>query len=106
MLKRLITVILIILFCFSTGCTYWYQQGRTFNECEEDLQQCLSELNKYADMSDIGNYEVNFIKNCMTRKGYTLFLEDSLPVTVKRRDPAMNTFWLLAGVSGTLEEYP
>ncbi len=106
MLKLLTIVMLIILFCFSTGCTYWYQQGKTFKECEEDLYQCLGELNKYADMSDIGNYEVNFIKNCMTQKGYTLFLEDSLPATAKRQDPTMNTFWLLAGVSGTLDEYP
>ena len=89
------------------GCTtYWYQQDKTFKECDEDLKQCLSELKEYADMSDIGNYEINFIKNCMTQKGYTLFLEDSLPATLKRRDPTMNTFWLLAGVSGTLEEYP
>ena len=105
-MKRICLLILIILFCFSTGCTYWYQQDRTFKECDEDLQQCLRELKEYADMSDIGNYEVNFIKNCMTQKGYTLFLEDSLPATVKRRDPTRDTFWLLAGVSGTLDEYP
>jgi hypothetical protein len=55
-------------------------------------------------MDSIGTYEVDFVKNCMKQRGYKLILENDLPMVVRRRDPAMNTFWLLAGVSGTIEK--
>ena len=95
---------ILAMLCFTSACTYWYQQGKSFEGCAQDLQQCYDELTKYADMGSIDSYEVDFIKHCMEQKGYTLLLENDLPLLVKRRDPAMSTFWLLAGVSGTVEE--
>ncbi|MHC4497875.1 MAG: hypothetical protein ACYS9T_06150 [Planctomycetota bacterium] len=92
------------LFCFSPGCSYWYQDSRSFADCEQDLQQCYQEVKKYADMSSVGTYEVDFVKDCMKEKGYTLHFEHDLPRVAKRRDPGINDFWLLAGVSGTIEE--
>ncbi|MHC4573398.1 MAG: hypothetical protein ACYS76_04590 [Planctomycetota bacterium] len=104
MTRTLIISILSVLSCFAPGCTYWHQQGKSFADCERDLQHCYNELKKYADMDSIGTYEVDFVKNCMKQRGYKLILENDLPMVVRRRDPAMNTFWLLAGVSGTIEK--
>ena len=84
-------------------CRYWYQQGTSFNECKQDRTNCLCELKKYADMDSIGCYETGYMKRCMKSKGYRLVSEGKLPDDVKREDPHMTTFWLLAGVSGTLE---
>jgi len=89
---------------FSSGCAYWYQQSKTFDECDQDLEDCYYTLQKYADMTSITNYEDDFMKDCMKEKGYRLVGEDKLPRRVKRRDPDMNSFWLLAGVAGTLDE--
>jgi hypothetical protein len=75
-----------------------------FENCEQDLRQCYNQLIKYADMNSIGTYEVDFVKDCMKEKGYRLYSENDLPKFAKRRDPRMDTFWLLAGVSGTVDE--
>jgi hypothetical protein len=75
-----------------------------YNECDQDLQLCYDDLQKYADMRSIDAYEVDFIKDCMKEKGYRLVTEDKLPRDVKRQDAHMKTFWLLAGKSGTLED--
>jgi hypothetical protein len=95
---------LFVLFCLTCGCRYWYQPDGSFENCQQDLQQCHDELKKYADMNNIGCYEVDFVKDCMREKGYTLSSESDLPKYTKRQDPRMDTFWLLAGVSGAIEE--
>ena len=102
-MKKYFVIVLFFILLESSGCTYWYQNGTTFDECDQDLQDCYCSLTRYSDMHEIGNYEVDFIKDCMECKGYTLTLEDDLPTFVKRRDPDMNTFWLLAGTSGTVD---
>lgn len=104
MKRILIILVLTVLLCFSYGCTYWYQEGTSFEDCESDLMQCYRELIKYSDMDIIGPYEIDFMKNCMKQKGYRLVGEDKLPYKVKRQDPHSDTFWVIAGVSGTLEE--
>lgn len=104
MKQILIILILAVMLSFTSSCTYWYKQGKTFQDCEQDLHQCYCELKKYSDMDSINSYEDNFMKDCMRAKGYTLFSEDDLPKYVKRQDPEMNTFWLLAGISGTVEK--
>ena len=97
-------LILPILLLFSSGCRYWYQEDKSFADCESDLRQCYGELKTYADMDMIGSYEMDFMKDCMKQKGYKLVSESKLPYKVKRRDPDSDTFWVLAGVSGTLDE--
>ncbi|MHC4153462.1 MAG: hypothetical protein ACYST6_00830 [Planctomycetota bacterium] len=104
MLRFVLLTVCIVLFCFSAGCSYWYQQGQSFSDCDQDLQQCYEELQKYADMSNIGAYEIDFVQDCMKEKGYALHYEHSLPRMAKRRDPATDKFWLLAGVAGSIEE--
>ena len=102
-MKRVFVAVSFLILLQSAGCSYWYQGGVTFDECEQDLEQCYYSLTNYSDMHEIRNYEVDFIKDCMECKGYTLTLEDDLPTMVKRRDPYMDTFWLLAGTSGTID---
>lgn len=104
MKQKILFLILVGMLAFSSGCTYWHQQSKTFDECDQDLSNCYRQLQKYADMSSITHYEDNFMKDCMTEKGYELVGENKLPRMVKRRDPATRTFWLLAGVAGTIEE--
>ncbi len=103
MKSHLFIISLLVLLCFSTGCAYWYQPGKSFNDCDQDLERCYRELTKYADMDAIDSYEIEFIKDCMKQKGYVLFTEEDLPSAAKRRDPEMKTFWLLSGVAGPLE---
>ena len=104
MLKLSVITLLLILSCFTSGCAYWYRADKSFEDCEHDLQQCHDELTMYADMQHIGHYEIDFIKDCMKQNGYQLLTQDKLPHRVKRRDPQMDTFWLLAGKAGYLEE--
>ncbi len=103
MAKILAVSILSVLLCIVSGCTYWHKEGTSFNQCDQDLQQCYAELQKYADMNIITAYEVDFVKDCMRQKGYELRFEKALPQRVKRRDPTVDSFWVLAGVSGTVE---
>jgi hypothetical protein len=104
MTKTLALSILPIMFCFVFGCTYWYQPAKTYEQCDQDLRECYTTLQKYADMNSIAGYEVEFIKDCMKQKGYVLYFESELPSSVRRRDPRVDSFWLLAGVSGTVEK--
>ena len=103
MAKVLTISILSVVLCLIFGCAYWYQPERSFSQCDQDLQQCYEELQMYADMNSINCYEVDFVKDCMRQKGYELLTEKNLPKYVKRRDPLMDSFWVLAGVSGTVE---
>ncbi|MHC5061294.1 MAG: hypothetical protein ACYTFK_09455 [Planctomycetota bacterium] len=104
MLKLCAVTVLIVLSYFISGCAYWYQADKSFEGCEHDLQQCYDELKMYADMRHVGYYEIDFIKDCMKQNGYKLLLENKLPRRVKRRGPEMDTFWLLAGTAGHLED--
>ena len=104
-MKRYLTFIILtaLLYCL-TGCAqYWYQEGKTYNECAADLKECQEEMLKYADVNAIkvGGYESKFIKECMTEKGYKSVTEDKLPLRVKRKDPPK---WYMSGIAGTLDE--
>jgi hypothetical protein len=103
MAKFLAVSILSVLLCLTFGCAYWYQPAKSYDQCAQDLQQCYEELQKYADMNSITCYEVDFVKDCMRQKGYELLTEKHLPKCVRRRDPTVDSFWVLAGVSGTVE---
>jgi len=97
--KRLMWLFVISL-CFSVGCTYWYQPCRSFEACDQDLEKCYADLKCFADMNEITNYEVEFMKDCMEYKGYKLVGEHTLPYGVRRKDPELVSFWLKAGVAG------
>ncbi len=103
MKKFLVIIPLLVLIAFSTGCTsYWYQEGKTYEECKRDLQQCVSEMNKYSDKgTNLGVYDLRFEKDCMKQRGYRLVKERKLPLRVRRQGPG--SFRGTYGVAGLLE---
>ncbi len=95
--------------CLAVGCQqeYWYQQDRTFDECKADWADCRAELARRTDLHHIGEYERQFLKNCMQQRGYWLVPGDDLPLDVKREEPDLAGAmpWDRAdGVAGSLGE--
>ena len=87
------------------GCTtYWYQAGKTIDECQQDRLECFEELKKYSsDWRKMGDYEFKFMEDCMHQKGYTLLKENELPMRVKRQHPDTTMHHRLRGTAGTIE---
>ena len=103
MRKSLLVVPLLVLIVFLTGCTkFWYQEGKTYEQCRRDLQQCAADMNKYSNKDlNLGVYDISFERNCMEQGGYRLVKERSLPMRVRRQGP--RAFPGTYGVAGTLE---
>lgn len=91
---------------FLTGCEsqYWYQQGKTFEQCDNDRQQCLTELMRRSDILTITDYEVKFMEDCMTKKGYRLTKQKELPLNVKRQEAETSLHWRMKGIAGTISK--
>ena len=104
-MKKILSITLLTLMCCFTGCTsYWYQEGKTFEECRRDLRECRSEMQKYSDKSiNLGVYDLKFEKDCMNQRGYRLVKERDLPLRVRRQGPASSDEGY-RGVAGILEE--
>ena len=103
-MRVLVIGALLLSFCLLAGCAkYWYQEGRTFRETQQDLAACQAEAARYADVErtyGLGSYEKSFVTDCMNRKGYTLVPEKELPVRVKRQSSPV---FGLSGVAGTID---
>ena len=109
-MKNLTILFLLGLICLSGGCAkYYYQEGKTFNECARDRLDCYTELQKrLADQSQSpGGYEHKFMEDCMKQKGYRLVTENNLPLDVKRQDPDKSLqgqlYGYRRGIAGTLD---
>jgi hypothetical protein len=93
----------LMLCCFS-GCTqYWYQEGKTFAECQQDRDACFKELQKRSDMTGTMTYEFKFMEQCMTEKGYKLVGEDKLPLGARRQEPDVTLQWGMKGIAGEVK---
>ena len=106
-MKRHVTATLMLIpMLLLAGCTtYWYQAGKTIDECNQDRLACLKELKKYSsNWRDMGDYEFKFMEDCIRQKGYTLLKEGELPLRVKREDPDSSLHWKLHGAAGTIKE--
>ncbi|MHC4153463.1 MAG: hypothetical protein ACYST6_00835 [Planctomycetota bacterium] len=104
-MKRVLAVAaLLIIMSLLTGCaSYWYQEGKSFEECKQDRLVCFEELKKYSsNWRDMGEYEFEFMETCMTQKGYGQVKENKLPLKVKREDPDQLLHWRLRGIAGTV----
>jgi hypothetical protein len=110
-MKGFAVLCLLSLICLFTGCVqYYYQEGKSFDECARARKDCFTELQKrLADdsRSSIG-YENKFMKDCMKRKGYKLVTEDKLPLDAKRQDPDSSLkgfiYGYRRGIAGSLDE--
>lgn len=95
-----------ILFCVPSGCAkYWYQEGKTFDECKQARAECFKELEKRTDFSSLtDDYEIKFMNECMQAKGYREVSAGELPLEVKRQEPDVSLSWRSRGIAGTIEE--
>jgi hypothetical protein len=92
--------------CLLSGCAeYWYQEGKTFNECKAARAECFQELKKRTDFADpTAEYEVKFMNECMREKGYREVKADELPLSAKREEPDTALHWRARGLAGQLDE--
>ena len=104
--RLIMRILLLVILCVVAGCsTYWYQEGKSFDQCKKDRAECRAELLKRSDLKNLTvQYEVKFIKNCMAERGYRLVTQDKLPLDVKREEPDVSLHWRTNGVAGTLKE--
>ena len=104
-------VLLVVLVCSFSGCAkYYYQEGKSFTQCQKDRADCMAELNKRLAVQSRrpGGYEYKFIEDCMKRRGYELVTEGKLPLGAKRQDPAHTLRGILygqrRGLAGAVDE--
>jgi hypothetical protein len=107
-MKRFAGLWLLCVICLFAGCSsYYYQEGKSFDECEGDRADCLNELKKRADWDIPGSFEREFMEECMKEKGYRLVKESELPGDVKRQDPPDSVvgrvYEARYGIAGTLD---
>jgi len=109
-MKNFTVLLLLCMACIIAGCEkYYYQEGRTFEECAKDRVDCFYELKKRMSASETpGSYEYKYIEECMKSKGYRLVTENKLPLDVRRQDPdtslAGQLYGYRRGIAGTLDE--
>lgn len=107
-MKNFAVPLMICLMLLLGGCgRYYYQEGKTYYECERDWARCVEDLHQQKKILDWGAYEYTFVEDCMKNKGYDLVGEGKLPLDAKRRDPDRSTMGLLRGrrqgVAGTVQ---
>lgn len=105
MLKMFVSIFALSLLLFSAGCAkYWYQEGKSFNECKRAHADCFAELSKRTDFSSPTlDYEIKYMKECMQDKGYREVSAGELPLNVRREEPETSLYWRTRGVAGTVE---
>ena len=109
-MKSSLVLLMVVFICLFAGCAkYYYQEGRTFDECASARKDCDAELQKrLADQTQRpGGYEHKFMEDCMAQKGYKLVTEDKLPLDAKRQDPDSSLKGFLygyqRGIAGALD---
>ena len=79
-MKSLIVLLSLSLVLLLSGCgRYYYQESKTYGECERDWASCVADLEKQKQVLDWGAYEYKFVEDCMKRRGYKLVGEGNLP---------------------------
>ena len=95
----------------AAGCQrqYWYQEGKTFDECRADHEECQAELLQRTDRRYASSYRHRFLDNCMQERGYEVVAEKDLPLDVAREDSKVPSDWPgdhAYGVAGALRPRP
>lgn len=106
MYKSVLWVCVSALFFFQAGCAkYWYQEGKSFDECKRAQEECFHELTKRTDFtSPTVDYEIKYMNECMQAKGYREVSVKELPLDVRREEPESSLHWRARGVAGTVSE--
>jgi len=112
-MTRFATVLSLVFVCFSSGCAkYYYQEGKTLEECKQAGKECYAEFEKFQDPDHDapGTYNIsydhegNFMDACMQDRGYRVVSENKLPLRAKRKDPDRWASRRQRGFAGTLDE--
>ena len=97
-------VVVLGMLCLASGCgEYWYQEGKTFDQCKQDFSACCAEKAEYNPDNRSLPYENKFISRCMKEKGYKRVTETKLPLRVKRQASTATPFEVANGFAGTGE---
>lgn len=101
MKPKLMIILFALFFC---GCAkYWYQEGKSFDECKWARTECFNELTKRTDFASLTvDYEIKYMNECMQAKGYRDVSAKELPMDVKREEPESSLHWRTRGVAGTV----
>ena len=83
---------------------YLLQEDVIYKQCLQDREDCFRELQWRTDFVNTGNYEFEFMAQCMQEKGYLLATEKELPLDAKRTEPETSLHWRIKGLAGTLSE--
>jgi hypothetical protein len=85
-----------------SGCSqYWYQEGKTFEQCRQAQADCFAELQKRSDLGGpTYEYEYKYMDNCMQEKGYRLVGKKDMPIDVKREEGKTSLHWRARGIAG------
>jgi len=104
--RKLLFSMLLVPLLFSVGCAkYWYQEGKTFQECKQARDECFGQLTQRTDFSSpTVEYEIKYMNECMQAKGYREVSAKELPIDVKREEPETSLHWRARGLAGTLAE--
>jgi len=99
---RLQVALISILVCCTAGCStsYWYQEGKTFDQCYEDHRACYEELAALTTQTEFGDRELKIIADCMKSKGYRLKAESHLPYPTRTLRPDRTIHYRLHGIAG------
>lgn len=105
MSKHIIGIFLLPLILFSAGCSkYWYQEGKSFDECKQARAECFEELKKRTDFSNpTADYEIKFMNECMQSKGFREVSAKELPLDVRREEPETSLHWRTRGLAGSVK---
>lgn len=107
-MNRILVMVVSLMLCVAAnGCaTYWYQEGKSFRECQRAQEACREELVNRSSLSRIGSYEIEFMQNCMEEKGYRQVKQSALPLGVRRQEPETSLHYRAVGIAGELRESP
>jgi len=104
--KWAMLVMPLLLWVAGCGPEYWYDEDRTFEQCRDDYCACLDELEGYSDQTALGEYELNFLDDCMKRRGYKRVTENKLPLQTRRLRPDQTIHYRLRGLAGSVPQDP
>lgn len=103
-MRKPVFIVIILLIASLSGCAkYWYQEGKSFDECKAAQAECFAELQKRTDFSSpTAEYEIEYMNECMQAKGYREVSEKELPLSIRRQEPASSFHWRARGIAGTV----
>lgn len=55
-------------------------------------------------MRTIETYEIQYMNECMSAKGYKMKMSNDLPTQTRRQLPELSKYWLAKGTAGDVDE--